>query len=309
MSVARRPVRHRYGPDPQARGVVSTHETRKGVPGYPHLPQPAFVVSFRARAGTVSGMSDDTKAARRRFARVYYDDLERDYPGLFYDPTALSTWLRLLVLSEKAWPALPELPKAVRRSDLDKLVSLGIFEHQPHSRFVLRGWVKDREARAEHGKKAVGSRKDRPTWVPTRVTTPVVSPVVPRGSLSTSTSTSSQETEGGPGGTIDPFDAYWSLTTRYPKGGGATWLDRLTATFGAEPVVRTLGAKWIELADASTLLSRTEDALLHDARVLDQSAQKAERERIAAKRAEPRAVVDREAVNAELRRLMGLDAA
>lgn len=251
----------------------------------------------------------DEKPDRRRFARVYYDDLERDYPGLFYDPTTLSTWLRLLILSEKAWPALPELPRAARRADLEKLVSLGILEHLDHSRFALRGWVKDREVRAAHGRKAVGSRKDRPTWVPTRVDTPVVTPVLPRGSLSTSTSTSSQETEGGAGGNLDPFDAYWSLTTRYPKGGGATWLDRLTATFGAEPVIRTLGVKWMERTDSSTLLSRTEDALLHDARVLDQVAQTAVKERLAAKRAEPRAVVDRDAVQIELRRLMGLDAA
>lgn len=233
-------------------------------------------------------MSDDTKAARRRFARVYYDDLERDYPGLFYDPTALSTWLRLLVLSEKAWPALPELPKAVRRSDLDKLVSLGIFEHQPHSRFVLRGWVKDREARAEHGKKAVGSRKDRPTWVPTRVDTPVVSPVVLRGSLSTSVSPSSQETEGVQGEPPDAFDAYWSLTTRYPKGGGASWLDRLTATFGAESVIKALVGAWTEKADNSTLLSRTEDALAHEARKLDQQEQQKEQQRLREKRAVPK---------------------
>lgn len=111
------------------------------------------------------------------------------------------------------------------------------------------------------------------------------------------------------GGTLDPFDAYWSLTTRYPKGGGATWLDKLTATYGPETVVRALGAKWIERSDASTLLSRTEDALLHEARALDQAAQTAAKERLAAKRAEPRAVVDREAVNAEVRRMLGLDAA
>lgn len=148
----------------------------------------------------------DEKPDRRRFARVYYDDLERDYPGLFYDPTTLSTWLRLLILSEKAWPALPELPRAARRADLEKLVSLGILEHLDHSRFALRGWVKDREVRAAHGRNAVESRSDRGTRVSTRVRTRVGTPDVPAGARpSPSTSISTSQTERVQGEPIEIF--------------------------------------------------------------------------------------------------------
>jgi hypothetical protein len=62
----------------------------------------------------------------RPFARVYYDDLESDHGAVFYNPTALSTWLRLLILAEKAWPSMPQLPAAVRRADLETLRKDGL---------------------------------------------------------------------------------------------------------------------------------------------------------------------------------------
>lgn len=114
---------------------------------------------------------------------------------------------------------------------------------------------------------------------------------------------SSSSTEGVQG-EPDTFDAYWSLTTRYPKGGAASWLDTLTETYGSGPVIRAMVAQWTERTELATLLSRTEAVLLRDARILDSQAQAAERERLQAKRSEPRIVPDKAALDAEIRRLM-----
>jgi len=99
--------------------------------------------------------------AKRRFVRVYYVDLERDYPAIFYDPTALSTWVRLLVASDKAWPTIAELPGALRRADLAKLTECGLLEIHEHRRYTLRGYVKERSERQALARKAVNARNDR----------------------------------------------------------------------------------------------------------------------------------------------------
>jgi len=138
--------------------------------------------------------------AERPFARVYYVDLERDHPTTFYDPTALSTWLRLLILSEKAWPALPDLPTSIRRADLKTLEADNLYEAQPNGQFLLRGWRKEREKRATQSLPKVT----------TKVDPEVVREVDTKGSLrarsalSTSTSiSSSNDGEGVVGETTD----------------------------------------------------------------------------------------------------------
>lgn len=121
-------------------------------------------------------MRGDAKPLRRRFARVYFDDLEEQHPTTFYDPTALSTWLRLLILSEKAWPALPQLPRSVRRADLAVLRSDALLIEVEHGAFELKGWRAERARRAEVGRTAVEARSDRierPTSMPTNVATNV----------------------------------------------------------------------------------------------------------------------------------------
>ena len=95
---------------------------------------------------------------QRRFVRVYYVDLKRDYPTVYYSPTGLSTWLRLLVASDESWPSTPELPAAVRRTDLELLRTSGLVTVLPGRRFTLKGYVAERGDRQEKARKAAGAR-------------------------------------------------------------------------------------------------------------------------------------------------------
>lgn len=95
---------------------------------------------------------------QRRFVRVYYVDLKRDYPTVYYSPTALGTWLRLLVGSDESWPSTPELPSALRRADLDLLRSCGLVTVMPNRRYALKGYVTERGDRQEKARRAADAR-------------------------------------------------------------------------------------------------------------------------------------------------------
>lgn len=95
---------------------------------------------------------------QRRFVRVYYVDLKRDYPTVYYSPTALSTWVRLLVGADEAWPSTPELPAAVRRADLDALQGCGLVSVLPGRTYNLKGYVTERGERQEKARNAAVAR-------------------------------------------------------------------------------------------------------------------------------------------------------
>ena len=97
---------------------------------------------------------------KRRYLRVYFDDLEADAPEVWFDPTCLSTYIRLLALSEKAWPSMPTMPRAVRRADLAVIQGANMIEYLPNDRFLLRGWRKEREGRAAKASASANARWD-----------------------------------------------------------------------------------------------------------------------------------------------------
>lgn len=95
----------------------------------------------------------------RRFVRVYYDDLERDYAEpCWFNPTGLSTYVRLLAGADKAWPSLPELPRAIRRADLTKLVAAGIVVLEANHHYSVKGYAKERSERESLARKAANKR-------------------------------------------------------------------------------------------------------------------------------------------------------
>jgi len=127
------------------------------------------------------------KARQDRFVRLKYDKLEEEHPLVWFDPTALATYARLLSACDKAWPSMPELPVAAKRADLELLRREQLLVDQPHRRFTLRGYAKDRgerEARAKvasnarwsatsnAGGNAAGIATAMPTPTPTPVPTP-----------------------------------------------------------------------------------------------------------------------------------------
>lgn len=180
----------------------------------------------------------------RRYLRVYFDDLERDHPDVWYDPTCLSTFVRLLALSEKAWPTMPEIPVSVRRADLAKLVAAGMIEYLPNHRFVLKGWVTERGHRAKVARENVDKRHSGSTDVGTDAGTDVPTVVLPpRAGASFSYSFSRDvTTEGGPGGTDADEAAILAFLARNgaairPESGFGQRLVRLVARRGVEAVM------------------------------------------------------------------------
>lgn len=123
--------------------------------------------------------------AQRPFVRIYYVDLQRDYHAVLYDPTALATYTRLLIIADQAWPAKPVLPKAVRQADLKMLAVGDLVTVGEHDTYTIKGYHKDRAARAKVARDAVGKRKDRRT---TKVRTSVV-PTYNERTTNTNTST------------------------------------------------------------------------------------------------------------------------
>jgi hypothetical protein len=98
-----------------------------------------------------------TKAEMRQFARIYYREFRRDYPDVYADDGAWCAWTRMLIASEEAWPAMPELPRSVKPKALRMLLDRGLVTVSG-STFVLKGWVKDRTARATSGRNAAEVR-------------------------------------------------------------------------------------------------------------------------------------------------------
>ena len=96
--------------------------------------------------------------AERSYVRVYYIDLQRDYPQVWFDPGGLSTWLRLLVRADQSWPAAPELPAGTRKADLGLLTSCGLVSLNGHGTYLLKGYEAERGRRQAVATKAAGAR-------------------------------------------------------------------------------------------------------------------------------------------------------
>lgn len=95
---------------------------------------------------------------QRRFCRVYYDDMLRDHADVWRDDALLSTWLRLLVAAEKAWPSWPEVPRSAKRRAVVRLIEAGMLSVTPDQHYELRGFKTDREMRAQSASYAAASR-------------------------------------------------------------------------------------------------------------------------------------------------------
>lgn len=96
----------------------------------------------------------------RRYVRVYDDDLKRDYPTIYADDGALSTWLRLLVIADKMWPTLPELPRSVKPRSLRLLVDVGLVCVLPDHCYRIRGHDAERRRRQDAARNASAVRWD-----------------------------------------------------------------------------------------------------------------------------------------------------
>lgn len=89
--------------------------------------------------------------AERPFARIYYEDLIRDYGPMFMDNDALATYVRLLSVADKMWPTPPEIPARVGRP-FASLVRSGLVELVAGHRYTIRGYATDRSKRSDAGR-------------------------------------------------------------------------------------------------------------------------------------------------------------
>lgn len=98
--------------------------------------------------------------AERQYVRVYHDDLMADYGASWSDDAQLATWLRLLVIADKMWPTVAELPRSVRAKPLAGLVAARLVELVPPHGYRIRGHDAERRKRQESARTAAASRWD-----------------------------------------------------------------------------------------------------------------------------------------------------
>lgn len=94
----------------------------------------------------------------RPYARIYFQDLQRDYPEVWNDPAALGTYVQLLGLSEAVWPGEPDLPRSVRARSLAILTGgRGLVSVVGHS-FRIKGFHVERTRRQDAARDAAAKR-------------------------------------------------------------------------------------------------------------------------------------------------------
>jgi hypothetical protein len=94
----------------------------------------------------------------RPYARVYYVDLEADYPTVWNDNDCLSTWLRMLTVAEAAWPALPEIPRSARMPFVQRIAATSLIELVGPYKYRIKGMDAERSARSNAASNAARTR-------------------------------------------------------------------------------------------------------------------------------------------------------
>jgi hypothetical protein len=96
--------------------------------------------------------------ADRKYVRVYYNDLIRDYPDVWADNDQLATWLRLLATADPMWPTPPELPRSVKPRVLGRLVDSSLVVTTADHRYRMKGLDAERDMRAQSARNAAAKR-------------------------------------------------------------------------------------------------------------------------------------------------------
>lgn len=112
---------------------------------------------LHSRPGARPSMQEDFMADRP-YARVYYSDLERDYPDVWHDPIALGTYVHLLAIAEAMWPAVPEVPRSARDAIVKRLFESGLLVSLPRFGYRIKGMDAERTARSTAARTAANAR-------------------------------------------------------------------------------------------------------------------------------------------------------
>lgn len=98
------------------------------------------------------------KRDERQYVRVYYEQLEEEFPLVWRDAALRGDWLLLLARADKMYPAAPELPRAVCQDSIDRLVAAKILKVLDDFRYQVRGYAKARAARQATARAAADVR-------------------------------------------------------------------------------------------------------------------------------------------------------
>lgn len=238
---------------------------------------------------------------RQPYSRIYWSVLyDEKFVEVRSDMRHFGSWSLMLVVADMAYPAPAFVPPTVPKRSLEKLAEVHLIDRLDGGMFRVRGLTKEREGRSGTARANATAR-----WSGSNGNANGMQADSGRNASQVIAETGDEtraETEAPRA--PDPADAYWSLTGKYPNGGALSWIDDMSASYGPEAVVKAIAKAHVQDKSASTLLGRAQDILRSEARALSLQAQTAERKRLEQKRAEPRQVVDQEAINAEIRKLL-----
>lgn len=238
-------------------------------------------------------MSDD------RYARIYWTVMDDEkFDGIREDVRLFGAWSLLLVMADMAWPASTYVPPTVPKAAFRRLVECELIDELPGLRYRVHGLDKERQSRSQSASHAAASR-----W---RNAPRNADGNAPRNaeSMPSRAKQSKAEQSMGVAHAPDPGDHLWNMTGRYPTDKALGWLDEMTLAYGPEPVIRALATAHGQDRNTATLLSRTQDILRAEARALSLKEQASVQRSLKERRAAPREDIDKEALDAEIRRLM-----
>lgn len=246
---------------------------------------------------------------RPPYSRIYWSVMDdAKFDGIREDCRVFGAWSLMLVVADMAWPSPAFVPPTVSRASLARLVEAELVDVLPGYRYRIHGLDAERERRSEAGRVGgLASGRSRgatpPVERPLNDRRTTVERIVNESKAKAVDEAEDESVDEAPRAP-DPADAYWSLTGKYPNGGALSWIDDMASSYGPEAVVRAIAKAHLQDKSVATLLGRAQDILRAEARALDKKSQTEVRLRLEERRAAPRVVVDQEAVNAEIRKLL-----
>ena len=210
----------------------------------------------------------------RRYARIYYDDLEREFPEVWRDATLRGDYVLLLAIAERAWPASPEVPRLAKPRSVKKLAQVGLILLEDPFNYRCRGMDKDREARRQHAAEAARKRyadRDAPGTAPSTAS-------ASRRELPSQAEPNQEKPSQADASERDIVDDYYRLTNRFPNATVKEWLERLANEFGHDAATRKLAAEFVKNSSSRTLLGRVENELKSDRHEAGKRAAAAEKD-------------------------------
>lgn len=97
-----------------------------------------------------------TKRPTRPYARVYYDQLQQEFPAVWNDHGLLGAWVHLLIRAERIWPVPADRPRRFPPARWAALVKVGLIQPVGGDQYRVLGL--DAERKRRHDVASLGGR-------------------------------------------------------------------------------------------------------------------------------------------------------